>query len=106
MPHCHERPSGVVHNIKMLHFVLFHTATCYINSIVSHIHVNTTKLCNIMCALVATCVILRSLECTHNLYAYSNLASRVSNGCVRSKAANMTRYMAIGKVQFEVVGML
>ena len=59
-----------------------------------------------MCALVATCVILRSLECTHNLYAYSNLASRVSNGCVRSKAANMTRYMAIGKVQFEVVGML
>jgi hypothetical protein len=48
----------------MLHFVLFHNVTCYTNSIVSHIHVNTTKLYNITCTLVATCVILRSLECT------------------------------------------
>ena len=50
------------HTIKMLHFVLFHSVTCYTNSIVSCIHVNTTKLRNIMCALVATGVTLRSLE--------------------------------------------
>jgi hypothetical protein len=67
MPHRPRRPSGVFHTIKMLHFVLFHNVTCYTNSIVSHIHVNTTKLCNITRTLVATCVILRSLECTQNL---------------------------------------
>ena len=30
-------------------FVLFHSVTCYTNSIVTHIHVNTTKLRNITC---------------------------------------------------------
>ena len=55
--------SGPHHTIKMLHFVLFHSVTCYPNSIVSRILVNTTKLRNIKCTLVATCVILRSLEC-------------------------------------------
>ena len=39
----------------------FHSVTCYTNSIIaSYIHVNTTKLCNSTCTLVATCVILRS----------------------------------------------
>ena len=42
----------------------FHSVTCYTNSIVSLIHVNTTKLRNITCTFVATDVILRSLECT------------------------------------------
>ena len=56
--------SGPHHTIKMLHFVLFHSVTCYTNSIVSCTHVNTTKLCNITCTLVATCVIIRSLDCT------------------------------------------
>ena len=55
--------SGPHHTIKILHFVLFHSVTCYTNSIVLRIHVNTTKLRNIMCTLVAS-VILRSLECT------------------------------------------
>ena len=41
----------------------FHSVTSYTDSIISCIHVNTTKLCNIMCSLVVTCVILRSLEC-------------------------------------------
>ena len=53
----------ICHIINMLHFVLFRSVTCYTNSIVSRIHVNTTKLYNIMCTLVVTCVILRSLEC-------------------------------------------
>ena len=66
MPHLPRRPSGVDHTtpINMLHFVLFHSVTCYTNSLVSHIHVNTTKLHNITCILVATIVILWSLECT------------------------------------------
>ena len=42
----------------------FHNLTCYTYSIVSLIHVNTTKLRNITCTLVATGVILRSLECS------------------------------------------
>ena len=56
--------SGPHHTIKMLHFVLFHSVTCYTNPIVSHIHVNNTKLCNIMCTLVAMGVMLWSLECS------------------------------------------
>ena len=56
--------SGPHHTIKLLHLVLFHSVTCYIDSTISCIHVNTTKLRSIMCTLVVTCVILRSLRCT------------------------------------------
>ena len=42
----------------------FHNVTCYTNYIVSLIHFNATKLCNITYTLVATCVRIRSLECT------------------------------------------
>jgi hypothetical protein len=63
--HC-GRSSGVDHTtpLKCCTFVLFHSVTCYTNLLVSRIHVNTTKLCNVTCTLVATHVILRSLECT------------------------------------------
>ena len=65
------RSSGVDHTnvgdgrtiILTSSFVLSHNVTCYTNFIVSRIHVNTTKLRNTTCTLVATGVILRSLEC-------------------------------------------
>ena len=50
--------------------MLFHSVTCYTNSRVSRIYVNTTKLRNITCSLVATGVILRSLECIVYLICY------------------------------------
>jgi hypothetical protein len=50
------------YNIKMLHFVWFRNVTSYTDSMVSRNHVNTTKLGNITCTLVATCVILQSLK--------------------------------------------
>jgi hypothetical protein len=76
--HCMGRPSGgvghigvgygrTISNCPHISFLLLQNATCYTNSLVSWIHVNTTKLSNIMCTLVATCVILQSLECNPNL---------------------------------------
>ena len=60
--------NGPHHTIKMLQFVLFRGVTCYTNSTASRIHVNTTKLYDITCTLVAIGVILQSLECISELH--------------------------------------
>jgi hypothetical protein len=57
-------------------FAMLSTTACYTISIVSCIHVNTTKLRNIKCTLVATCVILWSLECTTLHGQLSNIANK------------------------------
>ena len=72
---CHIAWEGQVewttpHPFDMLHFVFFHNVTCYTNSLVLRIHVNTTKLRNIMCTLIATCVILWSLKCNDKVVSF------------------------------------
>ena len=44
-------------------FVLFHNVTCYTNSLLSHIHVNTVELLDVTCILIAISMIWWSLEC-------------------------------------------
>ena len=58
------RQSKVDHTTPfyMLHFVWFHSVTCYTNSLVSRIHVNITKLRNITCTSIASSVILRKFR--------------------------------------------
>ena len=65
--HCHHCHYYHYCNVD---FVGFHNITCMdacdiinISSLLSCIHVNTTNLLNIMCILVATCVILGKLKC-------------------------------------------
>ena len=84
-------PSGLDHtsagngrmisNYPHTSFVLFHSITCYTNSIASRIHVNITKLRNITCTLVATGVILRSLKCTLSPRVRATLCSKVTEHC-------------------------
>jgi hypothetical protein len=70
--------SGPHHTMRMLHFVLFHNVRCYTNPIGSHIHANTTKLRNITCTLVATCVILRSLEVHGSWLGILSISSKLT----------------------------
>jgi hypothetical protein len=65
MLHRPGRSSGVDHTAPLKCCTLCHSivATCYTNSIVSRIHVNTIRLRNITCNLIATNVMLRTLEC-------------------------------------------
>ena len=54
--------------------LLFHDGTCCSVSLVSRIHDNTTPLLNIMCTLVATSVIIWSLEWVYMYGVYGALS--------------------------------
>jgi hypothetical protein len=67
--------SGPHYTIEMLQFVLFYTVTYDTNSIVSHVHVNTTKPRNITYTVVAIGVILWRLGCMQSPYLFHPLLS-------------------------------
>ena len=50
-------------NIVIIDYMLFHNVTCYTKSLLSCIHVNSANLLNITYNVVATCMILGSLDC-------------------------------------------
>jgi hypothetical protein len=62
--HCHHCNYCHYCNVDV---VLFHNVTCYTNPLLSCTRVNTTYLLNIMCTLVATCMILGRLDCSSTL---------------------------------------
>ena len=67
--------------IAMLHFVLFHNVTWYMDSLLSRIHVNTTYLLNIMCTLVAAGLMLGRLECNLLLLLKPIFNPSMTNTC-------------------------
>ena len=83
-------------NCAHISFVLFDNVTCCTKFIVSRIYVNATNLSNTTCTLVASGMILRSLECTpnswqksHGLHHISRLAFMVSPDLKHSGFASM-----------------
>ena len=57
-----------------LYVILY--AAHYTNSLWSHLHVNITNLLNIMCTLVATCMILDSLDVEELIKTFSHSAKK------------------------------
>ena len=63
----------------MVAHMLFHDVTCCINPLLSCFHVNTTYFLNILCTLVATCMILGRLERSSVATLVLNLLSIQAN---------------------------
>ena len=68
IPHRLGRPTTMCHQRRWHeNEIKFHSVTCYTNSTISCIHVNTTKLRNITCTLVATRCDTTELERTGSI---------------------------------------
>ena len=52
---------------------VIHNVTCYVYSLLSHIHVNLTDLLDIMCILVATIVIFGRLGCSLSNWSHNRV---------------------------------
>ena len=62
-PHARMHHVVTIVVVAILVFVLFHNFTSYTNYLLLRIHTNIAGLLIIMCTLVATCVMLGTLEC-------------------------------------------
>jgi hypothetical protein len=67
--HCHHCHYCYHCNVD---FGLFYNVMCYINSLLSCIHVNTTYLLNIMCTFGCHDMILGRLECSRTFTCHSS----------------------------------
>ena len=75
-----------------------HSVTSYTNSIVSCIHVNTTKLRNITCTLVVTGVMLRTSECIYRSWKERHTTHEVA---ATKQASSLVRREGIIKRERE-----
>ena len=73
--HCMGRSSGVEHTTSLK--CCTHNVTCYIDSIVSRIHVNTTKPRNITCTLVSTGANIWAIRCACTHLHFFNVEFRL-----------------------------
>ena len=80
MPHTRTHHIVIIVIVAMLTLCDSLDITHYTKSLIPRIHVNTANFLTIMCTLVATCLILGTLECTrHSKNIHSNVI--IWNGC-------------------------
>ena len=90
-PHAHTHHVIIIVIVIIIAILnLCYSITSHTNPLLSHIHVNTTKLLNMTCTLVATSVILRSLECINDTMCKCCFAIR----CIPTTSIMCCRFMS------------
>ena len=93
------KPHAHVHHDVIIDYVFFRTVMCYIDSLLTCIHINTANLLNIMCTLVATCMKSRRLECTCTTLKY-NMNPYEVDYCPTISQVHMTNVKVIACVDY------
>ena len=76
--------------------MVLHEVTCYADSILSRVYVNTGDLVIITCTLVVTCMIVGRLECLYTPIMYIILGFAAATQ-VRKRSSLLQIYVVVGR---------